>query len=126
MVTIITEIEGCLNSLTYLNEENVYDLLTLNHLNYGRGINADQITGYNNEVIEINIEKMRRNASTFRSISNYFLKRFLRDVLALQEHHSYQRRKSNNTCVLQVNDVVFMKGDSATFILAKTKSRINL
>ena len=47
MVTIVTEIEGCLNSrpLTYLNEENVYDLLLPpNHLLYRRGINADQIT----------------------------------------------------------------------------------
>ena len=54
MVTIITEIEG-LNSrrLTYLNEENVYDLLTPNHLIYGRDIKADQITSYNNEVLEI-------------------------------------------------------------------------
>ena len=54
MVTIITEIEG-LNSrrLIYLNEENVYDLLTPNHLIYGRDIKADQITSYNNEVLEI-------------------------------------------------------------------------
>ena len=62
MVTIVTEIEGCLNSrpLTYLNEESVYDLLTPNHLIYGRDINADQITGYNNEVLEINGEEMER------------------------------------------------------------------
>ena len=59
MVTIVTEIEGCLNSrpLTYLNEESVYDLLTPNHLIYGCDINADQITGYNNEVLEINGDK---------------------------------------------------------------------
>ena len=39
-VTVVTEIEGFLNSkpLTYLNEENVYDLLTPNHLIYGRYI----------------------------------------------------------------------------------------
>ena len=34
-------------------------------------------------------------------------------MLALQECHSYQRRKSNNTCVLKVNDIVLEKGDSA-------------
>ena len=34
-------------------------------------------------------------------------------MLALQERHSYQRRKSNNTCVLKVNDIVLLKGDSA-------------
>ena len=64
MVTIVTEIEGCLNSrpLTYLNEENVYDLLTPNHLIYGRDINADQITSYNYEVLEINGEEIRQNA----------------------------------------------------------------
>ena len=76
--------------MTYLNEGNVYDLLTLNHLNYGRDINADQITSYNNEVLEINGEEIRRNASTFRNIINHFLKRFMRDVLMLQERHSYQ------------------------------------
>ena len=61
MVTVVTEIEGCLNSrpLTYLNEENVFDLLTPNHLIYGRAINADQITSYDNDVLEINGEQMR-------------------------------------------------------------------
>ena len=34
-------------------------------------------------------------------------------MLALQERHLYQRRKSNNTCVLNVNDIVLVKGDSA-------------
>ena len=54
MVTVVTEIEGCLNSrpLTYLNQENVYDLLTTNNVIYGRDINADQITSYNNDVLE--------------------------------------------------------------------------
>ena len=115
MVTVVTEIEGCLNSrpLTYLNEENVYDLLTPNHLIYGRDINTDQITSYDNDVLEINGEQMRRNVSTFRNIK-HFLKRFMRNyMLALQERHSYQRRKSNNTCVLKVNDIVLVKSDSA-------------
>ena len=82
MVTILTEI-GCLSSrpLAYLNEENVYNLLTLNHLIYGRDMNADQITSYNNEVLEINGEKMRRKASTFRNILNHFLKRFVTDYM---------------------------------------------
>ena len=57
---------------------------------------------------------MRRNASTFRNTINYFLKQFIRDfILALQERYSYQRRKSNKTCVLKVNDIVLVKGDSA-------------
>ena len=83
MVTIVTEIEGCLNSkpLTYLNEENVHDLLTPNHLIYGRDVNADQITSYNYELLEINGEEMRQNALTFRNIINYFLKRFMRDYV---------------------------------------------
>ena len=34
-------------------------------------------------------------------------------MLALQERHSYQRRKSNTTCVLRVSDIVLVKGDSA-------------
>ena len=115
MVTIVTEIEGCLNSrpLTYLNEEKVYDLSIPNHLIYGRDISADQITSYNYKALEINSEEMRQNASTFRNIVNHFLKRFIRDyMLALQEHHSYKRRKSNNNCVLKVNDIVLVKGDS--------------
>ena len=83
MVTIVTEIEGCLNSrpLTYLNEENVHDLLTPNHLIYGRDVNADQIPSYNYELLEINGEEMRQNALTFRNIVNYFLKRFMRDYM---------------------------------------------
>ena len=55
MVTIATEIEVCLTSkpLTHLYKENDYSLLTPNHLIYGHGINADQITGYKNDVLEI-------------------------------------------------------------------------
>ena len=43
METIVTEIEVRLNSrsLTYLNEESVYDLLIPNYLIYGRHINTD-------------------------------------------------------------------------------------
>ena len=57
---------------------------------------------------------MRQNTSTLRNIVNHFLGQFMRDyMLALQERHSYQRRKSSNTCVLEVNNIVLMKGDSA-------------
>ena len=56
---------------------------------------------------------MRRNVSIFRIIINHFLERFMKDyMLALQERHSYQRRKSNNTCVLKVSDIVLVKSDS--------------
>ena len=34
-------------------------------------------------------------------------------MLALQEHHSYQQQKSNNTCVLKVNNIISVKDDSA-------------
>ena len=34
-------------------------------------------------------------------------------MLALQKRHSYQRRKTNNTCVLKVNNIVSVKSDSA-------------
>ena len=34
-------------------------------------------------------------------------------MLALQERHSYQRRKSNNTCVFKGTDIALVKGDSA-------------
>ena len=34
-------------------------------------------------------------------------------MLALQGRHSYQRRKPNSTCVLKVNDIALVKGDSA-------------
>ena len=99
--------------MTYLNEENVYDLLTPNRLIYGRDINADQITSCNSEVLEINCKEIRQNASTFRNIINHFLKRSMTDyMLALQERHSYQQRKSNNTCVLKDNDIVLAKGDN--------------
>ena len=32
-------------------------------------------------------------------------------MLALQERNSYQQRKSNNPCVLNVNNIVLVKGD---------------
>ena len=55
-----------------LNEENTYVLLIPNHLIYGRDINADQITKYNYEVLEINREAMGRNASTFKNTIKHF------------------------------------------------------
>ena len=74
MVTVVTEIEGCLNSrpLTYLNEENVYDLLTPNHLIYGRAINADQITSYDNDVLEINGEQRGETSQPLEILLNIF------------------------------------------------------
>ena len=85
-----------------------------NHLTYGRDINADQITCYNDELLEISGEEMRQNASIFRNIIYYFFKWFMTDyMLALQERHLYQQWKLNNTCVLKVNDVVLAKGDNA-------------
>ena len=90
IVTIVTEIQGCLNSRpsTYLNEENVYDLLTSNHLVYEHDINAN--------------------------IIDHFLKRCMTDyMLALQELDSYQRRRSSSICVLKVNDIVLVKDNSA-------------
>ena len=57
---------------------------------------------------------MRQNALTFRNITNHFLKRFMKDyMLALPERHSYQRRKSNSTCVFKGTDIALVKGDSA-------------
>ena len=106
------------------------DLLIPIHLIYGRDVNADQINSYNNDVLEINGEQMRRNVSTFGNIINHFLKRFMWDyMLALQERHSYQRRKSNNTCILKVNDIALVKSDEkcTAFIILKRESRkINL
>ena len=91
-----------------------FDLLTPNHLIYGRDINADQINSYNNDVLETNGKEMRQNASNVRNIIGLFLKQFMRDfMLALQERHLYQRQKSNNTCTLKVNDIVLLKVDSA-------------
>ena len=96
----------------------MYDLLTPIHLIYGRDKKADQITSYNDEVLEINAKEMRGNASTFRNIISHFLKRFMTDyMLAMQERHSYQRQKSNNTCVFKVNNIVLVKGDSAPCLL---------
>ena len=34
-------------------------------------------------------------------------------LLALQERYSYQRQKSNNTCVLKVSDIVLVKAGSS-------------
>ena len=100
--------------MTYLNEENVYDLLTPNNLIYGRDINADQINSHNNVALETNGKEMRQNASNFRNILGLFLKQFMRDcMLMLQERHLYQRQKLNDTCALKVNDIVLLKSDSA-------------
>ena len=83
---------------------------------------ATQITSYNDEVLEINSEEMNWNASNFRTTINLFLKWFMTDyLLALQERYSYQRQKSNNTCVLQVNDIVLVKAGSSPRLSWKGK-----
>ena len=43
-------------------------------------------------------------------------------MLALQERHSYQRRKSNNPCVLNVNDIVLVKDDSAPRLFCRKEN----
>ena len=76
--------------------------------------NADQINSYDNDVLQTNGKEMRQNASNFRNIIGLFLKQIMRDcMLALQERHSYQRKKLNDACALKVNDIVLLKSDSA-------------
>ena len=108
--TIITEIKACLNSRpsTYLNEDNSDDLLTPNHLMYGRNI-------YNHhnlvvDIVDVDSNDMRKQVSHCRFVINHFLKRFMNDyLLALQEHHSYQHYQTKDTYCLREGDIVLIK-----------------
>ena len=55
--TIISEVQGNMSNrpLTYLNEENVNELLTPNHLIYGRSLTSVN----ENDLVEINEIEMR-------------------------------------------------------------------
>ena len=86
MCTIISEVEGDMNNrpLIYLNEENVNELLTPNHMIYGRSLTLVN----ENNLVEINENEMR----TMKVFTTNLLKQFMGKLkheylLALQQRH---------------------------------------
>ena len=91
--------------LTYLNEENVNELLTPNHLIYGRSLTSVN----ENALVEINETKMRTMKVFTTNLLKQFMGKFKHEyLLALQQRHSYDRNVKSRD-YLKIADVVIVK-----------------
>ena len=79
MCTIISEVEGNMNNcpLTYLNEENVKELLTPNNLIYGRNLTSVN----ENDPVEINENEMRTMEVFTTNLLKQFMGKFKHEYL---------------------------------------------
>ena len=75
---VLIEIEGVLNGrpLTYLNDEEYCDSLTLNHLAHGRGIFNRTTTNLMKSVIEMIVVKL---CKVIKSLNKHFKKRYVNE-----------------------------------------------
>ena len=91
--------------LTYLNEENVNELLTPNHLIYGRSLKSVNENG----LVEINKTKMRTMKVFTTNLLKQFMGKFKHEYLsALQQRDAYDRNVKSSD-YLKIADVVIVK-----------------
>ena len=105
MCTIISEVEGniCPNDrpLIYLNDENVSELLTPDHLIYRRSLTSVN----ENDMVNINANDMR----TMKQFRDKFKYEY---SLTLQQRDSYDRNIKSSDCYLKRGNVIIVKEET--------------
>ena len=91
--------------LTYLNKENVNELLTPNHLIYERSLTSVNKNG----MVEINEIKIKTIKVFTTNLLKQLMGKFKHEyLLALQQRHSYDRNVKSSD-YLKIADVVIVK-----------------
>ena len=107
---VIKKIESVINGrpLAYLSEDDLGDVLTPNHLMYGRNIRTKS-----NVVVPESIVQDFSNSYKYTSkLFNDQWKRFSRVYLnELRQHHISRKEKHSKNNVLKVRDIVLIKGE---------------
>ena len=105
---VISEVQGNMNNhpLTYLNEENVNELFMLYRSIYGRSLNPVN----RNDLVEISENEMNIMDTFTKNLLNQFMGKFEHEhLLALKQHHSYNRNDKSSNCYLKNSDAVIDK-----------------
>ena len=113
MCTIISEVEGniCPNDrpLIYLNDENVSELLTPDHLIYRRSLTSVN----ENDLVNINENEMRTMKVFTANLLKQFRDKFKYEYsLTLQQRDSYDRNIKSSDCYLKRGNVIIVKEET--------------
>ena len=113
MCTIISEVEGniCPNDrpLIYLNDENVSELLTPDHLIYRRSLTSVN----ENDLVNINENEMRTMKVFTANLLKQFRDKFKYEYsLTLQQRDSYDRNIKSSDCYLKRDNVIIVKEET--------------
>ena len=113
MCTIISEVEGniCPNNcpFIYLNDENVSELLTPDHLIYRRSLTSVN----ENDLVNINENEMRTMKVFTANLLKQFRDKFKYEYsLTLQHRDSYDRNIKRSDCYLKRGDVIIVKEET--------------
>ena len=107
--TILCDIESTINSrpLTYTNEDDLDEIITPNHLIYGRNINTKMSS-------DVSYNDYSRRAKHIQTLLAHFWKRFKSEYLnELRQRELYLKAKSSNKPLI-VGDVVIIRDDLHT------------
>ena len=108
--TVIYEIECSLNSrpLTYVDEDPNNNVLTPNHLIYGRNINEKCFA--NNELLNLKKDGVHNTFQHAKLVLDNYFKRFEHEyTLSLQERHYYITQSYAKTGDELIGDIVLVK-----------------
>ena len=111
--------------LIYLNEENVNELLTPNHLIYGRSLTSVNENG----MVEINEIKIRTMKVFMTNLLKQLMDKFKHEyLLALQQRHSYDRnvKSSDHLKIADVINYIGERSESWSYTLATMTSSVKV
>ena len=105
--TVLVEIKNVIKSrpITYMNDENLDEILTPYHLNYGRNIATNKVSLLK---MAIDSESLRLNCKKINIILKHFEKPFTNQYLSfLHERYTYRTGKTDEDCRLYVGDMFY-------------------
>ena len=132
MLTVLSEVEGILNSrpFTYLDSENFEEPLTPSHLFLGKRLLCEPEYVETKEEIIVTTENLSRRAKYFQTLLSHFWSRWRREYLSeLREVHSHVARsyKSTGGRFIKQDDIVLISEDRVprnTWRVGKVESLI--
>ena len=84
--------------LTYLSNENCDEYITPFHLMYVRNINRKNIVDYNDDIINVTLDKtlIKTRIKHVTAVTNHFWNRFYKEyLLSLRKKHCYHKNNTN-------------------------------
>ena len=111
--TLLCEVEGVVNTrpLYYVNEDEIDEVLTPNHLIFGRDISKSNVRKSESETFTA--KDFGKRVLHLQTLLSKFWRRFAEIYLnELRQKHMYGKSKTNSNPNLTIGDVVVIKADS--------------